>query len=116
MLRLSIGKAEFFLQVDRNSRNAENILKERSMKKIGVIGIVLKAGRERVEKVQSLLSDYGEIIVGRMGVPDKATGINTISLIVNGDTEKISALCGKLGRIEEVNVKSAVMTVEDDNN
>ena len=51
-----------------------------------------------------------------MGIPDKATGINTISLIVSGDTEKISALCGKLGRIEEVNVKSAVMTVEDDNN
>ena len=61
------------------------------MKKIGVIGIVLKAGRERVEKVQSLLSDYGEIIVGRMGIPDKATGINTISLIVNGDTEKIES-------------------------
>lgn len=84
------------------------------MKKVGVIGIVLKAGRDRVEKVQSLLSDYGDIIVGRMGVPDKATGINTISLIVKGDNEKISALCGKLGRIEDVNVKSAVMTVDAD--
>lgn len=85
------------------------------MKKIGVVGIVLKAGRERVEKVQSTLSDYGDIIVGRMGVPDKDSGVNTISLIVNGDTEKISALCGKLGRIDEVNVKSAVMTVADEN-
>lgn len=85
------------------------------MKKIGVVGIVLKAGRERVEKVQSILSDYGDIIVGRMGVPDKDSGVNTISLIVNGDTEKISALCGKLGRIDEVNVKSAVMTVADEN-
>ncbi len=84
------------------------------MKKTGVIGIVLKVGRERVEKVQSLLSDYGDIIVGRMGIPDKTTGINTISLIVNGDTEKISALCGKLGRIEEVNVKSALISVETD--
>lgn len=88
--------------------------KEYVMKKTGVIGIVLKAGRERVEKVQSLLSDYGDIIVGRMGIPDKTTGINTISLIVNGDTEKISALCGKLGRIEEVNVKSALISVETD--
>lgn len=84
------------------------------MKKTGVIGIVLRAGRERVDRVQSLLSDYSDIIVGRMGIPDKTTGINTISLIVNGDTEKISALCGKLGRIEDVNVKSAVMTVDDE--
>ena len=69
---------------------------------------------ERQEIIERSLEDYGEIIVGRMGIPDKTTGINTISLIVNGDTEKISALCGKLGRIDDVNVKSAVMTVDNE--
>ena len=82
------------------------------MKKVGVIGIVLKAGRDRVEKVQSLLSDYGDIIVGRMGVPDKANGINAIALIVEGENEQLSALTGKLGRLDSVSVKSAVTSVE----
>lgn len=92
--------------------NTENKTKEIFMKKTGVVGIVLKGDRERVRKVQALLSDYSDIITGRMGIPDKTTGINTISLIVNGETERISALCGKLGRIEDVCVKSAVMSVD----
>lgn len=83
------------------------------MNRIGVIGIVIK-GTDKVLAVQSLLSTFSEIIIGRMGVPDHESGINTISVIVKGSVEKVSALTGKLGKIEDVTVKSALTAVEID--
>ena len=81
------------------------------MKRIGVIGIVLKT-REHVSEVNALLSQFSDIIVGRMGVPDKETGINTISIIVKGTNEEVSSLTGKLGTLINVYVKSALTSME----
>ena len=67
------------------------------MRRIGVIGIVLKQDKSSALAIQNLLSTYSEIIVGRMGVPDKESGISAISVIVKGTNEQISALTGKLG-------------------
>lgn len=76
--------------------------------KIGVIGIVIEKDVSVVSKVQELLSSYAHLILGRMGVPNHETGVNVISLIVKGTNEEISALTGKLGRLTNVKVKSAV--------
>lgn len=76
--------------------------------KIGVIGIVIEKDPTVVGKVQELLSSYSTLILGRMGVPNHETGVNVISLIVKGSNEEISALTGKLGRLNNVKVKSAV--------
>ena len=80
--------------------------------KLGVIGIIIERNKEVVGRVQSLLSDNAALILGRMGVPDHERGINVISVIVRGTNEQISALTGKLGRIENVKVKSAVTDSE----
>ena len=82
------------------------------MTRIGVVGIVLKAEKDIVNNVQNVITQHSDIITGRMGIPDKECGINTISLIVKGTNEQISALTGKLGRIKDVSVKSAVVTME----
>ncbi len=81
------------------------------MKKLAIVGVII-TNRTIVPEVQSVLSDFGDIIIGRMGVPDRANGINAIALIVEGDNEQLSALTGKLGRIDSVSVKSAVTAVE----
>lgn len=81
------------------------------MKKLAIVGVII-TNRAIVPEVQSVLSDFGDIIIGRMGVPDRANGINAIALIVEGDNEHLSALTGKLGRIDSVSVKSAVTAVE----
>ena len=81
------------------------------MKKLASVGVII-TNRTIVPEVQSVLSDFGDIIIGRMGVPDRANGINAIALIVEGDNEQLSALTGKLGRIDSVSVKSAVTAVE----
>mgnify|MGYP002624980419 CR=1 FL=1 len=76
--------------------------------KIGVIGIIIENDKDVVIKVQQLLSSYSHLICGRMGVPDHESGINVISVIIKGTNEEISALTGKLGRLDKVKVKSAV--------
>ncbi len=81
------------------------------MKKLAIVGVII-TNRTIVPEVQSVLSDFGDIIIGRMGVPDRANGINAIALIVEGNNEQLSALTGKLGRIDSVSVKSAVTAVE----
>lgn len=82
------------------------------MKRIGVIGIVLKQDRETALAIQNLMSSFSDIIIGRMGVPDAESGISTISVIVKGTNEQISALSGRLGKLNEVYVKSAVTSFE----
>lgn len=82
------------------------------MLRIAVIGIIIKNDRSLSKNVQDILSEYGDAIIGRMGVPDRAHGIYAISVIVKAKQETLSALTGKLGRIEGINVKSAVTAVE----
>ena len=55
------------------------------MARIGVVGIVIRPGGDNVKAVNALLSEFADIIVGRMGVPDRESGINTISVIVRGE-------------------------------
>lgn len=80
------------------------------MKRIGVIGIVVKGSREVVPDMQKIFTEFSDIIIGRMGIPKD--GISTIALIVEGSQEKVSALTGKLGRLNELYVKSAMTGFE----
>ena len=80
------------------------------MKRIGVVGIVLKGDRETVMEMQSVLSDFADIIVGRMGVP--RDGANAIALIVEGSPERVSALTGRLCKFPSLSVKSAMTAFE----
>lgn len=76
-------------------------------KRIGVVGIVLE-NFENANKVNIVLHDFAHIIVGRMGIPYREKGISIISLIVDGTSDEISSMTGKLGKIDGVNVKSAL--------
>jgi len=59
-----------------------------------------------VPRVNTLLSEYAEIILGRQGIPIRDHGINIISLVVEGNTDQINALTGKIGKLEGVEVRS----------
>lgn len=77
-------------------------------KRIAVIGIVISSQEQAVNKVNEILSKYALNIVGRMGVPKPEKGFSVIALIVEGTTDEIGALTGKLGSVKGVKVKSAV--------
>ena len=76
--------------------------------KLAIIAIVInKCEEEIVNKVNSLLHEYRDIIVGRMGIPYKERQISLISVMVDGPEDKINSLSGKLGMISYVSVKTA---------
>ena len=78
------------------------------MKRIGVVAIVIEDKSVAIE-LQKLLSEFSDIIIGRMGVPRGE--VSAISLIVEGTTERISALSGRLGKMN-LSVKSALTSYE----
>ncbi len=84
--------------------------------KLAVIGIIINGDRSVAENVNKILSSYGDYIVCRMGVPDRVNNIYVISIIVRAELEVISALSGKLGRLNSVKVKSAITDAEINEN
>lgn len=79
-------------------------------KRIGVIGIVVDNPEISGERVSRYISEHASIIVGRMGIPYRTRGISVISLIVEGTTDEVGSLTGKLGSLNGVTVKSALTT------
>ena len=75
--------------------------------RIAVLSVIVNKP-DSSEAVNSILHDYGSIIVGRMGIPYRERGLSVISVVVDTDTDTISALTGKLGKINSVSVKSAI--------
>ena len=76
--------------------------------RIGIIGIVIDDPKKSAEKVNELLSEFSDIVIGRMGLPYKKRSVSVISVMVDGTNDRIGALSGKLGRIEGVNAKSVL--------
>ena len=75
-------------------------------RRIAVVGIVIEDRSKAAKQVNTILSDYGEIIVGRMGIPYEEKGLNVISIMVDGTNDQLGALAGKLGNLEGVKVKT----------
>ena len=61
---------------------------------------------DSVEKLNELLHQYGEFIIGRMGLPYKAKKINIVSIALDAPQDTISSLAGKLGNLPGVSVKT----------
>jgi putative iron-only hydrogenase system regulator len=78
-----------------------------SEKRLGVIGIVIE-DRQMAAKVNQVLSEHADLIIGRMGLPHQTREVSVISLIVDGTTDQVGSLTGKLGNIPKVTVKSAL--------
>jgi putative iron-only hydrogenase system regulator len=78
-------------------------------KRLGIIGITIKNRFESAPKVNHTLSEFGNIIVGRMGLPFREKGVNVIGIIIEATTDEVGALTGKLGMLEGVKVKSLLV-------
>nr|WP_306600299.1 TM1266 family iron-only hydrogenase system putative regulator [Geothrix sp. 21YS21S-2] len=76
-------------------------------KRLGVVGIVVEDLASAPE-VNAILHDSASLIVGRMGIPYRERGVSIVSLIVDGTTDELSALTGRLGRVPGIAVKTAL--------
>lgn len=78
--------------------------------RVAVISIIVGKNGD-TEALNSLLHAYGAYIVGRMGIPYRARGINIISVVVDAPQNEIAALSGKIGSLPDVTVKTAYSNV-----
>ena len=74
--------------------------------RIAVVGIIVE-DMTQTDALNKILHDYGNYIVGRMGIPYREKGISVISVVVDAPQTEISAMTGKIGRLEGVSVKAA---------
>lgn len=74
-------------------------------KRIAIVGIIIEDSGQN-KKVQEILHQYGEFILGRMGIPRVEERMNIISVVVRAEQKDIAALSGKLGNLEKVTAKA----------
>lgn len=77
-------------------------------KRLGFVGIIIEDRLKAAPLVNKVLSEYGEEIVARVGLPYKERRCRVITLTVDMSTDELGALTGKLGCIEGVTVRSAL--------
>lgn len=83
---------------------------ENTETRVALIGIVVE-DKACVERLNSLLHDYGKYIIGRMGVPYPKKQISIISIAIDAPNDVISALSGKLGQLSGVSSKTTYSKV-----
>lgn len=78
--------------------------------RVAVIGIIVE-DMSSVEALNKILHEYGEYIIGRMGIPYKLKKINVISIAVDAPQDVISAISGKIGNLKGISAKAAYSNV-----
>ncbi|MDZ7317041.1 MAG: iron-only hydrogenase system regulator [candidate division KSB1 bacterium] len=76
-------------------------------RRIGVVAIIVEDPEAAYHQLNAILHDYSHIIIGRMGLPYRERKLSIISLIVDGNTDQVGALTGRIGQLPSVTVKAA---------
>lgn len=75
--------------------------------RVALIGIVLK-DRHSAERLNEILHEYSDFIIGRMGIPYKKENLSIISIVLDAPQDTISALAGKIGLLPGVSSKTVM--------
>lgn len=78
--------------------------------RVAVMSIIVENG-DTVEQLNALLHEYGEYIIGRMGIPYRPRKISIISIALDAPQNTIAALSGKIGQLPGISVKTAYSSV-----
>lgn len=77
---------------------------------VAIIGIIVE-NPDSINTLNSILSEYRESIIGRMGLPYPKKNVHCITVVMDADQNKINTLCGKIGRLDGVSSKAAFSNV-----
>jgi len=77
-------------------------------RRVGFVGIIVEDRKKAAHAVNELLSEYGDIVVARVGLPYRERKCSVITLIVDATTDELGSLTGKLGALSGISVKSAL--------
>ena len=81
-----------------------------SEKRLAVISIIAEK-RDRRAEINSLLSAYGEYMVGRLGIPYREKSVYVLSVVIDAPAEVINTLTGKIGMLEGVTAKTLMSRI-----
>ena len=73
--------------------------------RVAILSIIVEE-HESVEKLNHLLHQYRDGIIGRMGIPYKDKGISVISVVLDATVNEINALTGAVGKLPGVTAKA----------
>ena len=73
---------------------------------------IIVENNDSVEKLNGILHEAGEFIIGRMGIPYREKNVSVISVVIDAPQDLISALTGKIGNLDGVTVKTAYSNVK----
>ena len=83
--------------------------------RVALIGIVVE-NFNSAQEVNEILHNYGQYIIGRMGIPYQKRNVSIISVAVDAPADVISALSGKLGRLDGVSAKTVYSKLTENDN
>lgn len=78
--------------------------------RIALIAVIVE-NKDSVEELNTILHQYGDYIIGRMGLPYRKRSVSILSVAVDAPQDVISSLSGKIGKLSGVSVKTAYSNV-----
>ena len=78
--------------------------------RVALIGIVVK-NTSSAQRLNELLHEYADFIIGRMGIPYRKQNLSIISIVMDAPQDAISALAGKIGSLPGVTTKTIMPAV-----
>lgn len=78
--------------------------------RVAVMGIIVE-NTDSVKALNNILHDYGNYIIGRMGIPYRKHNINVMSIAIDAPQDVTSSLAGKIGALDGISVKTAYSNV-----
>lgn len=81
-----------------------------SENRLAVISIIVEK-REQSAGINALLSEFGDSIIGRMGLPYRQKNVSVISVVMDAPTELINKLTGKIGMLDGVTAKTLMSRI-----
>lgn len=82
--------------------------------RVALMAIIVE-DKDSVRELNELLHEYGEYIVGRMGIPYHKRNISILSVAVDAPNDIISSLSGKIGKLKGVSIKTVYSNVGNAN-
>ena len=81
-------------------------------KRLGLVAILIEDSSS-VPRVNATLSDFADLVDARLGLPMRGKSVSLISLVVEGNTDRIGALAGRLGKLPGLQVKSVLTSYRE---
>lgn len=76
-----------------------------SENRLAIISIIVE-NRDQSGKINALLSEYGDYIIGRMGIPYKEKSVSVMCVVIDAPAEVLNTLTGKIGMLDGVTAKT----------